>query len=55
MDTKCVICKDPATKTITQGNPKYIDKPVCDYCNTYRKLMMKEDTKDEKLWRKLTR
>ena len=28
--SECIICKSPATKTVKNGNPKYIDKPVCE-------------------------
>jgi len=51
--SECILCKSPAIKTIKEGNPKYIGKLICNYCDTYRHLLMKEDTKDEKLWRKI--
>jgi hypothetical protein len=36
----CSICKiNQGTLKITDGNPKYKGKPICDECNGYRKLL----------------
>jgi hypothetical protein len=36
----CCICKiNPSTLKITDGNPKYKGKPICNECDGYRKLL----------------
>jgi hypothetical protein len=37
---KCCICKIAEAKLkISDGNPKYKDKPICKECQGYRKLL----------------
>ena len=42
-DTKCCLCKDNADRVIKKGNPAFLGKPVCKWCDKHRGWLMNEE------------